>query len=72
MYMLVTYMSVYNMYKAYVSPGWEQQIMLFNTSTVASAFVACLAVAKERPPGNGWFSSVDPSGLQRARHNMVY
>jgi hypothetical protein len=29
MYMLVTYTSIYNMYKAYVSPGWEQQIMLF-------------------------------------------
>jgi hypothetical protein len=28
MYMLVTYTSIYNMYKAYVSPGWEQQIML--------------------------------------------
>jgi hypothetical protein len=27
MYMLVT--NIYNMYKAYVSPGWEQQIMLF-------------------------------------------
>jgi hypothetical protein len=26
MYMLVT--NIYNMYKAYVSPGWEQQIML--------------------------------------------
>jgi hypothetical protein len=27
--MLVAYTSIYNMYKAYVSPGWEQQIMLF-------------------------------------------
>jgi hypothetical protein len=27
MYMLVT--NIYNMYKANVSPGWEQQIMLF-------------------------------------------
>jgi hypothetical protein len=29
MYMLMTYTSIYNMHKAYVSPGWEQQIMLF-------------------------------------------
>jgi hypothetical protein len=29
MYMLVTYTSIYNMNKAYVSPGWEQQLMLF-------------------------------------------
>jgi hypothetical protein len=28
MYMLVTYTSIYNMYKAYVSPGWTQQIVL--------------------------------------------
>jgi hypothetical protein len=27
MHMLVTY--IYIMYKEYVSPGWEQQIMLF-------------------------------------------
>jgi hypothetical protein len=27
MHVLVTY--IYIMYKAYVSPGWEQQIMLF-------------------------------------------
>jgi hypothetical protein len=27
MHMLVTY--VYIMYKAYVSPGWEQQIVLY-------------------------------------------
>jgi hypothetical protein len=27
MHMLVTI--IYNMYKAHVSPGWEQQIMLF-------------------------------------------
>jgi hypothetical protein len=27
MHMLVTY--IYNIHKAYVSPGWEQQIMLF-------------------------------------------
>jgi hypothetical protein len=27
MYMLVT--NIYKMYKAYVSPFWEQQIMLF-------------------------------------------
>jgi hypothetical protein len=27
MHMLVAY--IYIMYKAYVSPGWEQQIMLF-------------------------------------------
>jgi hypothetical protein len=27
MHKLVTY--IYIMYKAYVSPGWEQQIMLF-------------------------------------------
>jgi hypothetical protein len=29
MYMLVTNICIYNMYKAYDSPGWEQQIMLF-------------------------------------------
>jgi hypothetical protein len=41
MYMLVT--NIYNMYKAYVSPGWEQQIMLFDASS-NSSIVACVFV----------------------------
>jgi hypothetical protein len=54
MYMLVTYTSIYNMYKAYVSPGWEQQIMLFLSSlgyngSLVIWTVVCLPVTKFKP-----------------------
>jgi hypothetical protein len=86
MYMLVTYTSIYNMYKAYVSPGWEQQIMLLLSSLskiyhlwtdcredTAFCIVGCLAITRKRlPSGLGLARYQATSTPRRARHNIIF